>query len=142
MSVSAFDTLLGQCRQAGGPVVVEAGALTAEEASRLASALEAQRIQARVLDGKKLNGKAALLRALAAAFAFPSHFGHNWDALIDSWSDLSWLPAAGYVTVLLHADDFRTAHPRIDEEFVQVCDDVARRWHEHDARIVFKLVRG
>jgi RNAse (barnase) inhibitor barstar len=141
MSKPAFDTLLAECRQGGAPVV-EAGPLSAEEAGRLASALAALNIQARVLDGKHLTGKAALLRAIAAAFAFPSHFGNNWDALIDCWSDLSWLPAAGYVTVLLHADDFRTAHPRIHEEFVQVTGDVAQRWHDHDAKIVFKLVRG
>jgi RNAse (barnase) inhibitor barstar len=142
MSKPAFDTLLAQCRLPGAPVVVEAVPLSAEEAGRLTSALTPLNIQTRVLDGKHLTSKAALLHALATAFAFPSHFGHNWDALIDSWSDLSWLPAAGYVTVLLHADDFRTAHPRIHEEFVQVCSDVAQRWHDHDAKIVFKLVLG
>jgi hypothetical protein len=31
--------------------------------------------------------------------AFPAWFGHNWDALADCLTDLSWLPAAGYVLI-------------------------------------------
>jgi RNAse (barnase) inhibitor barstar len=142
MSKSAFDTLLAQCRQAGEPVVVEAVPLSADEAARLVSALAELKIQARILDGKQIGSKAALLRAVAEAFSFLFHFGHNWDALIDCWSDMAWLPAAGYVTILLHADDFRTAHPRIHEEFVQVCGDVAERWQDADEKVLFKLVRG
>jgi hypothetical protein len=41
--------------------------------------------------------KAAVLDALAAALAFPSWFGGNWDALEDCLTDLSWREADGYV---------------------------------------------
>jgi RNAse (barnase) inhibitor barstar len=37
--------------------------------------------------------KQELLNALANALSFPEYFGHNWDALLDSLRDLSWLPA-------------------------------------------------
>jgi hypothetical protein len=142
MSTPAFDALVSSCAQPGGPVVVEAGPLTGPEAGRLVAALAPQGIQARVLDGARLSGKADLLRALAAAFHFPGHFGHNWDALIDCWSDMSWLLARGYVCVLLSADAFQAADPATHDAFVTVCHDVAERWHGHDPGVVFKLVRG
>jgi hypothetical protein len=43
--------------------------------------------------------KAALLDNMASALGFPDWFGHNWDALEDCLTDLSWRDAPG--TVLL-----------------------------------------
>ncbi len=45
-------------------------------------------------------GKAQVLDALAKALAFPDWFGHNWDALEDCLSDLSWKPAEGHLLLL------------------------------------------
>jgi hypothetical protein len=44
-----------------------------------------------------VKGKAALLKAFAAAFAFPATFGGNWDALADCLQDLSWRRDRGYL---------------------------------------------
>jgi RNAse (barnase) inhibitor barstar len=41
--------------------------------------------------------KEAILRAIAGALGFPQWFGHNWDALEDCLTDLSWRPADGHV---------------------------------------------
>jgi RNAse (barnase) inhibitor barstar len=142
MSTPALDTLLAECRKPEGKVVVQAASLSAEEAGRLAASLNARDIQARVIDGARLTGKAELLRALAEAFSFPSHFGHNWDALVDCLSDMSWLPAAGYVCLFLNADAFRTADPRAHETFLEIGEDVAERWREYDPTVVFKLLRA
>jgi RNAse (barnase) inhibitor barstar len=142
MSKPSLEMLLAQCRKPEGPSVIEAESLSTAEANLLAASLAAVNIHARVIDGAGIGGKADLLRALATAFQFPSHFGHNWDALIDCWSDLSWLPASGYVCLLLEADAFRAAHPRIHETLLEVCTDVAERWHEYDPRTVFKLLRS
>jgi hypothetical protein len=38
-------------------------------------------------------GKNRLLERLAQGLCFPDYFGENWDALIDSLSDLSWSQA-------------------------------------------------
>jgi len=78
-------------------------------------------------------GKQQLLRRIAEGLSFPDYFGENWDALIDSLSDLSWcgtseaiIDHAGiphlpprdlrlYLESLIDAVDRRTAHglPRL-----------------------------
>lgn len=47
--------------------------------------------------------KVDLLGNLAKALAFPDWFGHNWDALEDCLTDLSWNEAAGYVLIFENA---------------------------------------
>ncbi|BAL25865.1 barstar family protein [Azoarcus sp. KH32C] len=72
--------------------------------------------------------KAEFLRRVAAALHFPTWFGHNWDALSDCLTDLSWLKADGYVVVLDHMDRFRLA---AEDEFVTALDifeEAARSW--------------
>ncbi|GGN24315.1 hypothetical protein GCM10011609_77730 [Lentzea pudingi] len=44
--------------------------------------------------------KSAAISAIAAALEFPEWFGQNLDALYDSLTDLSWLPAGEYVLVV------------------------------------------
>jgi hypothetical protein len=44
--------------------------------------------------------KKAAIGAIAEALSFPSWFGQNLDALYDSLTDLSWLPAGEYVLVV------------------------------------------
>jgi RNAse (barnase) inhibitor barstar len=51
----------------------------------------------------RFQDKENLLRAIAAALRFPDWFGRNWDALEDCLTDLSWLPADGYVLVFEQA---------------------------------------
>ena len=142
MSKLDLDALAARCARPEGPAVIEAGPLSAEQAGRLSASLAAQGTQARVVDGAHLSGKAELLRAMARTFAFPSYFGHNWDALLDCWSDMSWLPAKGYVCVLLHADAFRAADPAAHAALLRVCGDVAERWRAAEPPVECKLVRG
>ena len=58
-----------------------------------------------------LDGKPALLRALADTLGFPPYFGHNWDALHDVLTDPSWLPPGGFVLRLAGWGRFAAAHP-------------------------------
>jgi Barstar (barnase inhibitor) len=44
--------------------------------------------------------KAQLLKNLAVAFGFPDWFGHNWDALEDCLTDLSWRDASAHVLLI------------------------------------------
>ena len=64
----------------------------------VAHAAEHARWKAFVLDGRSVTDKEALLDRMAISCGFPSGFGHNWDALADCLSDLSWAgPARGYL---------------------------------------------
>ncbi len=72
------------------------GVYRASRADELVDALRgSELLVARIAFG----GKKRLLENIAAALAFPPGFGHNWDALADSLSDLSWREAPGYVLV-------------------------------------------
>jgi hypothetical protein len=44
--------------------------------------------------------KVQLLKNMASALGFPDWFGHNWDALEDCLTDLSWRAAPGYVLLI------------------------------------------
>lgn len=74
--------------------------------------------------------KAALLKAIGDAMAFPDWFGHNWDALLDCLADLGWRPAEGYVIILEHCDGI---HGLAEADFVQtlqVFETAANEWRE------------
>ena len=47
--------------------------------------------------------KAQLLKNLAVALGFPDWFGHNWDALEDCLTDLSWREATAHVLLIEEA---------------------------------------
>ncbi len=77
--------------------------------------------------GRQLTGKAALLKTFAEAFAFPDWFGHNWDALADCLTDLSWHEGA----VALLIDDAavpETAAPDDWGVLLAILADAAHYW--------------
>jgi RNAse (barnase) inhibitor barstar len=53
------------------------------------------------------HNKKSFLERIAQALRFPKSFGHNWDALNDSLTDLEWLPSnAGYVLIFENVEPF------------------------------------
>ena len=58
--------------------------------------------------------KEELLKNIAQALDFPDWFGHNWDALEDCLSDLSWREAPGYILMF--------EKPRRDDDFGVLID--------------------
>ena len=58
--------------------------------------------------------KEELLKNIAQALGFPDWFGHNWDALEDCLSDLSWREAPGYIVLF--------EKPRRDDDFGVLID--------------------
>ncbi|MBP9205776.1 MAG: barstar family protein [Kofleriaceae bacterium] len=72
-------------------------------------------------------GKAALLAALAEALDFPSWYGHNWDALLDCLSDLSWSRARGHVVMLEASETLAAAHPAVFATLLEVGAEAAQR---------------
>ncbi|WP_228648308.1 barstar family protein [Microtetraspora sp. AC03309] len=64
-----------------------------------------------VLDGSGAPSSAAMLESIARLLDFPEDFGHNFDALYDCLTDLSWLPAGEHVLVWSKPSVLRRADP-------------------------------
>lgn len=62
-----------------------------------------------VLAGQIISDKASFLRACSEAMGFPAYFGHNWDALDECITDLSWVPGRGYVVLYNAVAHFATS---------------------------------
>lgn len=83
----------------------------------------------RTVDGRRCRTKAALLDALARAFALPASAGRNWDAIEEALADLEWLPAPGYALIVTHADALLADAPPDDyRTFLGLVEDVGREW--------------
>lgn len=70
-------------------------------------------------------GKSDALTRIAEALHFPDWFGHNWDALGDCLTDMSWNPAPGYLVVLEHLDDLQASAPDDCATLLEVLRDAA-----------------
>ena len=82
--------------------------------------------------------KAALLAALQAGLRFPDYFGHNWDALWDCITDLSWL--APVPVALLHEDLPLPGDRGTLKTYLGILQDAVVAWTprpEHDLTVVF-----
>lgn len=75
--------------------------VTPERARTLREAAHLNGCCVRDIDLGYATDKHTQLAQIAIALDFPDWFGHNWDALADCMSDLSWLPqGTAYVFVL------------------------------------------
>lgn len=86
--------------------------------------------------------KAELLERIAAALHFPGWFGHNWDALADCLTDLSWLPAATYRITLAQAGPLRRAAPETLATALEIFDDASVAWAERGVDFSVRLAEG
>lgn len=98
--------------------------------SRLLTAASASSLAVRRIDLEGVCDKEALFDCLSSALSFPEWFGRNWDALADCLSDLSWLPASGYVLALEHVEELQTRQRDDFNIAMQVCSAAADLWHE------------
>jgi RNAse (barnase) inhibitor barstar len=86
--------------------------------------------------------KAEFLQRIATALAFPSWFGHNWDALFDCLSDLGWRPAPGYVLLLENPGEFRDAEPQVFDTALAILGDAAVVWQERGVQFRVFVAAG
>jgi len=124
VSVRPLPSLLAESREAG------AFFLTERDLEALNSAAREAGLHAVTLDLAGCDGKAGLLRRVAAAFDFPDHFGHNWDALEDCLRDLGWIDAPGYVVGIAHSGALRAASGDDYATFVSILEDSSDYWRE------------
>jgi hypothetical protein len=86
-----------------------------------------------------VTGKDALLARMAQALSFPAWFGGNWDALEDCLSDLSWLPAQGYVLLFEESSSLPSDERGI---LIDILASVAASWQERRRPFFDVLVDG
>jgi hypothetical protein len=55
----------------------------------------------RTVHGEKAKTTEGLFKEFATALQFPDYFGENWDAFDECITDLEWLPADGYVLLVI-----------------------------------------
>ena len=123
-AVSAFEILIGE------PSTFDSSA----------SLLAAEGNIVRFIRGEKATTKADLFDEFAAALQFPIHFGHNWDALADSLTDLDWLGVAfGYYVVIWNADKFLAGDAESLQTFSSIVQDTNVTW-TNSQRKPFKVV--
>ncbi len=82
--------------------------------------------------------KATLLTRFASALQFPDWFGHNWDALSDCLTDLSWRPARHYRIELSQPQALRTAAPEALATALEILAEAAAFWAEEE--VIFEFV--
>jgi RNAse (barnase) inhibitor barstar len=85
------------------------------------------------IDVGDAKGKKDFLARIAQELHFPYHFGHNWDALNDSLSDLDLLSdKRGLVLILENAGRYGAKHQDDLESAISVLDSAAEFWKEED----------
>ncbi len=72
--------------------------------------------------------KDTLLTRLALDLRFPGWFGHNWDALADCLTDLSWLPAGDIELTLANPATLQAADPEVWATLLGILNDTATFW--------------
>lgn len=100
--------------------------LRPDQSSDLAAQACALKYTFTVIDMHGCSDKAETLRRFAAALHFPAWFGHNWDALGDCLTDMSWAPAPGHLVVIQQLDELRTNAPDDWNTLLQVLTEAAR----------------
>ena len=91
------------------------------------------------VEGSGIARKEQLLNHVATALKFPGEFGHNWDALEESLTDLEWIDGEGYVIYYDHVDKLLEAHPDQFETFLEIVRDAVVSWKEDGEAMVVLL---
>jgi RNAse (barnase) inhibitor barstar len=113
------------------------GAHTASALCVLAASLG---LHAAHVDLDECSEEADLFRRIASTLEFPDWFGANWDALFDCLTDLSWLPARGYVVVFENCGELADAAPHSLQRLRELLIESAAAWRERG--IPFRAVLG
>ena len=93
------------------------------------------------LEGKHIVDRSGYFRALANLFEFGSHFGQNWDALVDCLTDCSWGEGDRIVVVYSDYEPFAMADPEAWSIAMEIWKSSVVFWQAQGVRlsIVFQM---
>lgn len=63
------------------------------------------------LNANRMKNYSGMLGELSAAFQFPYYSGDSYASIADSLSDLDWMPAMAYKTIIFDADQILVTEP-------------------------------
>jgi RNAse (barnase) inhibitor barstar len=80
------------------------------------------------IEGRRCGTKGGLLSEFARALEFPSYFGQNWDAFEECLTDLSWMPAAGYLIIVTNAEQVLRGQEEDYATFIDIVRAAGQEW--------------
>ena len=99
-----------------------------------------------VVDRAPILNKETLLHAFYQAGQFPGYFGFNWDALLDTLSDMEWIgDVSGIAMVWRNPTVLATQDPGVFNTFCEVLAEAnSARWRNNRAplRVLAPRVRS
>lgn len=108
--------------------------------SDIAGAASAAGWRAFWLAGQTVTDKDEFLDAAAETFEFPDWFGHNWDALADCLTDLTWATAmAGYLVVYAGWQALAQEEPSSFETVLDIFREAVDLWHDSETPMAVLL---
>ncbi|RII19428.1 Barstar (barnase inhibitor) [Streptomyces sp. YIM 130001] len=120
----------GEARRAYGVDRAAGAVAPGDPAPLLALAADSGRAVV-FLDLTGVRDKAGFMDRCTSALGLPAWFGRNWDALADSLTDLSWLPAAqGRVLVLGGWTEYAREQPREWTVAREVLAEASEYWRD------------
>ena len=72
---------------------------------------------------------------------FPAYFGHNWDAFEECVTELTWLPAQGYVLFYDKMARFANAQPKEWVTAQSILEETITYWQKQSVPF-YVLLRG
>lgn len=104
---------------------------SADEFCRATYALQCAlqpRFAVRLVRAKNMSSAKALFSEFAAALQFPCYFGNNWNAFDECIADLEWLPAEGYVVLIVDGASVLQTDSADREVLFKIMASVAQEW--------------
>lgn len=103
-----------------------------DDVGPLSAAMRDAGLRVATIDLAGCHDKRTLLMRMAAQLDFPSGFGGNWDALLDSLRDLSWLKATGHALFFSDADDLQADAEKDFNTLLDVLSDASEAWNSQN----------
>jgi hypothetical protein len=90
----------------------------------------------RVIRGWKCGSVQDLHNEVGAALQFPDDYDENWGGLRDCLLDLSWMPAASYMVVVLDVSAVLPGDENAAATFLRILAEAVRVWGHPDPRAI------